>query len=112
MGMNGWLAGGEIAAGLEMAAAGQRALSDANSFSRVVDQLVAIRKDLDVAVSDNAANYCEKHALRAALAKFDPKHPLLVNKSLQERIQNAGEKVLTITGKNSDVAEAGRTFKY
>jgi hypothetical protein len=62
---------------------------------------------------NNAANYCEKHALRAALSKLDPKHPLVTNKLLQEKIQNAGERVWVMSKFDGDaVAKAGREYKY
>ena len=110
--MNGWLAGGEIAAGLDAAAAGQRALADSYEYSSVVDKLVRIRKELDNSDTINAGNLAEKIALRKALQKIDPKHPLIVNISLQERIREAGKKSLSITNNWDAVREAGESFKY
>ena len=61
----------------------------------------------------NAANLAEKHALRVALAKLDPKHPLLSNAHLRERIHRAAEQVYAISSSSwDDIAKAGRDFKY
>ena len=60
----------------------------------------------------NAANLAEKNALRAALTKFDAKHPLLTNNHLRERIKTAGERVLAVSNNWDDVARAGYDFKY
>jgi len=112
MGMNGWLAGGYIADGLNQAAAGQQALADAKSYVGVVNQLVEARQKLAEVEDSNAGNLAEKHALRAALRNIDPKHPLIVNTSLQERIKEAGKKALAITNDWNASREAGESFKY
>ena len=110
MGMNGFLAGEYIASGLEQAAAGERALQAAREYGHVVDQLIACRGELKLTEEANAANLAEKHALRAALRKRDPKHPLLTNISLQERIKDAGEAAFSLT-RNWDAArEVGESF--
>ena len=108
MGINGWLAGEYIAAGLDQAADGQRALRDAREFSDTVDRLVA---DLEKVRLGNAGNLAEKHALREELRKRDPKNPLLTNTNLQEKIKNAGKEAFLRT-KDWDAARAaGDNFK-
>lgn len=46
---------------------------------------------LDHAWSSSAAIGAERSVLRAALAKFDPNHPLLVDDALTQKIRDAGE---------------------
>lgn len=109
--MDGWLAGEYIAAGLDQAAAGQRALSDAKSYVGVVNQLVAVRKTLAQVENWNAANLVEKYTLRSALKKTNPNHPLLTNTALQEKIKEAGVRALAITNDWNAPREAGDMFK-
>ncbi len=109
MGLNGWLAGEYIASGIESAARAQADLADTRRISNQIDRLVAER---DKAIYTNAANFAEKHALRAALKKLSPNHPLVVNIQLQEKIKETGKKVLSITDNWDAVSEAGATFKY
>ncbi|MEJ8837550.1 hypothetical protein [Ramlibacter sp. AN1133] len=61
---------------------------------------------------DNAANLAEKYALRAALAKLDPDHPLVVNAALRERIHQAGIRAIALTNDWEAAREAGETFRY
>lgn len=83
---------------------------DAQHNLRTVERII---KDRDDWAITSAANYAEKHALRAALAKFDPDHPLITNKVLQEKIQNAGERVWVLSGGEIEpVGKAGRDYKY
>lgn len=67
---------------------------------------------IDSIAADNAANLAEKMALRKALAKHDPQHPLLINKELRERIHKAGENALSIKNDWDDCREAGEKFEY
>jgi hypothetical protein len=60
----------------------------------------------------NAGNLAEKHALREALAKLDPNHPLLQNVMLQEKIKEAGKRALAMTQDWDAARRAGSTFKY
>ncbi len=46
---------------------------------------------LDNAWASSAAIGAERAVLRAALAKFDPNHPLLVDDALTQKIRDAGE---------------------
>jgi hypothetical protein len=113
----GWLAGEYIAAGIDQAAAGirekasaQRHLNDVRELVAQRDALIAERNEV---YSTNGANFAEKHALRVALAKFDPNHPLITNKALQEKVQEAGMRTLVLTNNDwNAVAIAGQTFKY
>ncbi len=109
MGMNGWLAGEYIAAGIEQAGAGIREQAAASRDLASTKRLIASRNEIEEA---NAANLAEKHALRAALKKLDPSHPLLTNISLQERIKEAGVRSVAITNSWNSAREAGETFKY
>lgn len=67
---------------------------------------------MNTAENDVAANLAEKYALREALAKADPNNPLLTNRLLLEKIQNAGERAFTLTRSYNAAREAGKTFKY
>ena len=60
----------------------------------------------------NAANLAEKAALRVALGRYAPRHPLLTDKSLQERIQRAGTMALRHADNWDAARDAGATFKY
>ena len=109
MGMNGWLAGEYIAAGIEQAGAGIRANAAATERLKSTQKLI---KKLEDTESFNAGNLAEKQALREALKKLDPKHPLMTSADLRSKITNAGMKAFSIT-KNWDAArDAGGTFKY
>jgi hypothetical protein len=88
------------------------AIGEANRAEAHLHVVSEMRADYDKIESTNAANFAEKHALRVALAKLDPKHPLVVNKVLQEKIKSAGRRALDITSSWNAVAEAGQTFKY
>lgn len=105
----GFWAGDAIATGIDMAAMGIRADAAALANLAQVQKLV---KTIDTLREDNAANLAEKHALRVALAKLDPKHPLVTNKALQEKIQEAGIRVLAISDSWNDVRAAGEHYKY
>lgn len=107
--MSGWLKGEYIAAGIDQAAAGIRAEAAADAHLSDVRKLARQRDEME---SHNAANLSEKHALRAALRKADPNHPLLTNTSLQERVKAAGSRALAMTNDWNAVREAGETFKY
>lgn len=107
--MSGFWKGDAIASGIAEATAGIIAHENSKADLARTTRLVNER---DEARTVNAANYAEKHALRAALAKLDPNHPLISNKILQEKIQDAGERVLSLTDDWNAVAEAGKTFKY
>lgn len=62
--------------------------------------------------STNAANLAEKNALRVALERLDPKHPLLVDEMLKKRVQDLGERAFAINNSFNDAARAGRNVKY
>lgn len=61
---------------------------------------------------DNAANLAEKYALRAALAKVQPDHPLLTNAELRDRIHKAGIRAVALANTWDAAREAGETFRY
>jgi len=104
----GLLAGDNIAMGMEQAFAGIRAETEAKAELARTQRLV---NQLEEGYSDIAANLAEKQALREALRKVDPKHPLLTNTALQEKVKEAGRRALALA-KNFDAArEAGATFK-
>lgn len=106
---NGFWAGDAIASGMRAAADAQIGAREAQ---RNYDQVTRLVNQRDEMTKSNAANFSEKHALRVALAKLDPTHPLLTNKSLQERIQNAGERALVLADDWNAVKAAGASFKY
>jgi uncharacterized protein involved in outer membrane biogenesis len=59
----------------------------------------------------NAANLAHRYALHEQLRDIDPSNPLLTNKLLVERLQDAGTAAYRIAGNNFDAArEVGRTF--
>lgn len=70
----------------------------------------AIERRIEELRMSNAANLAEKQALRDALAKLDPNHPLLTNTILREKIQEAGRKALALTNDWDAVREAGSSF--
>lgn len=112
------LAIGEIFAGGIADAQNKSRLNRAVSDAQAIINETAARRDLYKAERNearvtNAANYAEKHALRAALAKLDPTHPLIANKHLQEKIQTAGEQIWVMSdGDGDSVAKVGREYKY
>lgn len=111
------MAGGEIVDSMNRAvdgivAARERRERDAN-IEKWSEYAEGMKKERDDALIVNAANYAEKHALRAALAKLDPTHPLLTNKALQEKIQGSGERIWILSKfDNESVAKAGRDYQY
>ena len=108
--MSGFWKGDAIASGIAEATAGIIAHENSKADLARTTRLVEER---DKALEANAANYAEKYALRAALAKLNPDHPLISNLILQEKIRETGKRVLGMTEHDWDaVAEAGRTFKY
>lgn len=60
----------------------------------------------------NAGNLAEKQALRAALRKLSPDHPLLTNTLLQEKIKEAGRRALALTDDWDAARDAGDSFRY
>jgi hypothetical protein len=104
----GLWAGDAIATGMEMAAMGIRA--DAAASANLA-QAQKMAKTIDILRDANAGNLAEKHALRVALRKLDPKHPLLDNTMLQEKIKDAGRRVLAISDSWDDVRAAGENYK-
>lgn len=103
----GWLAGEYIAAGIEQAGAGARAAAAGQAH---LDDVTALARAKNVISNWNAGNLAEKQALREALRKLDPKHPLLVNTDLQERIKAAGQRAYGMTDDWNAAREAGGTF--
>ncbi len=102
----GFWAGEAIATGLELAAAESGRLAAWQTANK-------LRQQLDELALGNAANLAEKGALRKALARYDPKHPLLTNAHLKERIHRAGERVYLLSESTwTDVLNAGRDFQY
>jgi hypothetical protein len=105
----GFWAGDAIATGVELANTQMQGARDAQAN---YDRLKEMVDKFAVMENSNASNFAEKQALRVALSKFDPNHPLLTNKSLQERIQAAGERALAMTSDWNAVKAAGASFKY
>lgn len=103
----GWLAGEYIAAGIEQAGAGIRAAAAGQAH---LDDVQAVLKAKNTIANWNAGNLAEKQALREALRKINPKHPLLVNIDLQERIKAAGQRAFGMTDDWDAAREAGGTF--
>lgn len=107
--MSGFWKADAIASGLELATAANLRVRDAEESLAITQRLVAERNELE---NSNAANFAEKHALKAALAKLQPNHPLLTSQSLVERIQAAGQHALTVNSSWDDVKAVGAQFKY
>lgn len=109
----GYMAGGDIVDGIRQGVDGllaARAAKQAAATSETLDLWIAAYNKKNLT---NAANFAEKHALRAALSKLDPSHPLVTNKALQEKIQDAGERIAVISDFDYDaISKAGRDFKY
>lgn len=105
----GFWAGDAIATGIEMANMGVRANAEADASLARTKELV---RTIDLLRDGNAGNLAEKHALRVALRKLDPKHPLLTNTMLQEKIKDAGKRVMAISDSWDDVRAAGENYKY
>jgi hypothetical protein len=62
---------------------------------------------------DNAGNLAEKTALREALAKFDPNHPLIKDRALVEQIHRTAARVVSSAKFHwDDVREVGKTLRY
>lgn len=76
---------------------------------RQTEKLVAYIKEVE---GYNAGNLAEKHALRAALEKLAPSHPLLINIVLQEKIKEAGRRAVTLTDDWDAARDAGASFRY
>lgn len=106
--MSGFWKGEAIAAGIAEGIAGLRAEADAQRDLDRTRRLVAEREEAE---SVNAMNLAEKAALREALKKFDPNHPLLTNKLLQEKIQQAGARALAMTNDQNAARAAGASFR-
>lgn len=104
----GLLAGDNIAMGMEQAFAGIRAEAEAKHELERTRRLVA---EIKRAEDDIAANLAEKQALREALRSLDPKHPLLTNIALQEKIKEAGRRALAMTNNFDSARDAGGSFK-
>lgn len=105
----GFWAGDAISTGMDMAAMGMRANADASASLERTQKMV---KTIDILRDGNAGNLAEKHALREALRKLDPKHPLLTNTMLQEKIKEEGRRVMSITDSWDDVRAVGDNYKY
>lgn len=63
----------------------------------------------------HGAMLAERQALREALRKFDPNHPLLVDKKLRESIQDAGERAFMANDGDTaddDAIAVGKNAKY
>lgn len=70
-----------------------------------------MRNDPETLKLAYAGAAAQRHALMAELRRLDPKNPLLIDKSLIERIRSAGEAAYKIAGENFAAArEVGDTF--
>ncbi len=112
----GFWAADSIATGIEADIAARQheaamaaMVKDRDGYKAACEKYKAAWAQLEL---DNAANLAEKHALRAALAKFDPKHPLLVDEMLKKRVQELGERAFSINQSYDDAARAGQKLKY
>lgn len=76
---------------------------------RDAEKTAAYIKEVEMA---NAGNLAEKQALRAALQKLAPNHPLLANTMLQEKIKEAGRRALALTDDWDAARDAGGSFRY
>lgn len=106
---NGFWAGDAIAQSMQASIAAQQDAIDAKTRLSATQKLVAEKEKVEMF---NAANLAEKQALRVALGKIEPNHPLLTNTMLQERIKEAGRRALAMTDNFDAAREAGGSFKY
>lgn len=106
---NGFWKGDALALTLEQSAQAGKHLRDVNELGEVIEELKRARKNL---IDDVSANLAEKYALREALKKLDPKHPLLTNADLRSRIHEAGKRATLIANDFEGARQAGATFKY
>lgn len=104
----GLLAGDNIAMGMEQAFAGIRAEADSKAELERTQRLV---KKIEQYEGSIAANLAEKQALREALRRVDPKHPLLTNVALQEKVKEAGRRALALTNDFDSARDAGGSFQ-
>lgn len=104
--MSGFAAGMAIegmANSIENAARDRAHLSDMELMS----------ERLHEAWGDNAGNLSEKIALREALAKFDPNHPLLKDRALIEQLHRTAARVIrSEKGDWNDVRALGKNLRY
>ncbi len=104
----GLLAGDNIAMGMEQAFAGIRAQAESKAELERTQRLV---KKIEQYEGSIAANLAEKQALREALRRVDPKHPLLTNVALQEKVKEAGRRALALTNDFDSARDAGGSFQ-
>ena len=82
---------------------------DLNEVVRAYNQAVEVVQETQAA---NAANLATRYALATQLERHDPMNPLLVDKSIVERIQAAAESAFITAGHDYNAArDVGRTFK-
>ena len=87
-------------------------INRANKIARQNAQVVDVLQDrLQEKDDATAANLVTRIAVEKQLRKLDPNHPLLVDKSLRERLQAAGKHSLSVTHDWDAVREVGNTFK-
>lgn len=67
------------------------------------------REDLSKTALGHVA---EVGALRAALSRFDPKHPLLVNSAIRQRIHAAGQRAFGAVDSEAEARKAGAGARY
>lgn len=65
----------------------------------------------DEAEGFNAGNLAEKLALRKALRKLDPKHPLLTNQELVRRLHKSAQSAFAINRNWDDCRAVGENFE-
>ena len=69
-----------------------------------------LQQEFDELSFANACNLAEKMALRAQLARYAPKHPLLVNKLTQEKVRELGARAFAQRRNFDDAREVGTNF--
>ena len=107
---SGFMAGGQIVDGIREGVDNVLAIRKMKADAATLNEWAEALKKSRIT---NAANYAEKLALRAALERLDPNHPLIVNKALQEKIQDAGERIAVMSDFNREaIGKAGRDYKY
>lgn len=105
----GFWAGDSLASGLEIASMNNQAAAQARSDAAHFE---ALNKEIETLVDANAGNLAEKHALRVALEKLDPTHPLLTNPQLREQLHSTATRVYYMGKSWTDVARYGQKLKY
>ena len=103
---------GSWAGDMAVGGAMNRASAAEQNTAEWIDAYNKLKAAFDRIELGNAANLGSRYALAAQLERHDSKNPLLIDRSLMERLQAAAESAFINGGKDFDAArDVGRTFK-